>query len=355
VRFTLVNIFLEKSEASMSTYFVDPTDLPAIAGLTLRGFQGEQDYPKMVAVLTASKEADHLEDVDTVETLTNQYAHLVNCDPYRDMLFVEIDGQTVGYARVYWAAAVDGNRIYEHVGFLQPQWRGRGIGRAQLQFCEQRLRAIAGEQATGQPRFFQAVAMGTQGAKIRLLERAGYTPARYFQEMVRPDLENLPEAPLPAGLEIRPVRPEHYRAIWDADAEAFCDHWGNVPHTDEDYQTWQGQAEFQPEVWKVAWDVATDQVAGIVQACILAEQNAKFQRRRGWTEGICVRRPWRRRGLARALIVESLRALKARGMTEAALGVDTENLSGALRLYEGLGFRAVQRNMVYRKPLAVEA
>jgi mycothiol synthase len=324
-------------------------EAPALPGLTFRNFQGPADYPRMLVVLNGSKDADQIDDVDTLETLINTYTHAVNCDLYQDVLIAEIDGQMAGYARMYWADALDGNRLYQPIGFVLPQWRGCGIGRALLAFCEQRAAALAALPAPGQPRFLQVFAFGTETAKIRLLERAGYTPVRYLYSMVRPDLENIPAAPLPAGLEVRPARPEHYRAIWEANDEAFRDHWSYVPRAEEDYQVWLGEDEFQPEIWKVAWDVATNQVAGMVLGFILAEQNAKFQRRRGWTEDICVRRPWRRRGLARALIAESLRELKARGMTEAALGVDSENLSGALGLYESLGFRPVERNMLYRK------
>ncbi len=330
---------------------INVPERPALPGLVFRRFQGEADYPKMVAVLHGSKAADQIEDVDTLETLINTYTHLVNCNPGQDMLFAEVDQQVVGYARVYWQTPQDGARLYPHVGFLLPAWRGWGIGHAMLCHNERRLAEIAAEHAAGQPRFWQVFAESTETAKIRLLERVGYTPARYVCEMVRPNLEDIPECPLPAGLEVRPVRPEHYRAIWEADAEAFRDHWNYVAPTEEDYAAWPGHDEFQPEIWKVAWDTATNQVAGMVQGFILEAQNARFNRRRGWTEGICVRRPWRRRGLAHALIAASLRELKARGMTEAALGVDAENLSGAFRLYESLGFREVKRNTVYRKPM----
>lgn len=98
--------------------------------------------------------------------------------------------------------------------------------------------------------------------------------------------------------------------------------------------------------------MATDQVAGQVGTYIDYAENEEFHRQRGWTEGISVGRPWRRRGLARALIVRSLRAQKAEGMTESALGVDSENISGATRVYEACGFRVVKRNAAYRKPLA---
>ncbi len=64
-----------------------------------------------------------------------------------------------------------------------------------------------------------------------------------------------------------------------------------------------------------------------------------------------MRRPWRQRGLARALIARSFRVLKDLGMTEAALGVDTENPNGALRLYQSMGFREVKRHTTFRKPL----
>ncbi len=94
--------------------------------------------------------------------------------------------------------------------------------------------------------------------------------------------------------------------------------------------------------------VMPDDLAG---RYINPEENERFGRERGWVENISVRRPWRRRGLARALIAASIAALRVRGMTEGALGVDTENPSGALRLYESCGFAAVKREAAYRKPL----
>jgi ribosomal protein S18 acetylase RimI-like enzyme len=86
-----------------------------------------------------------------------------------------------------------------------------------------------------------------------------------------------------------------------------------------------------------------------------AAENLAFQRKRGYTENIAVRRAWRRRGIARALIATSLRILKERGMEEAALGVDTQNPSGALQLYESLGYRIVKQYLTYRKKMKVLA
>ena len=101
------------------------------------------------------------------------------------------------------------------------------------------------------------------------------------------------------------------------------------------------------DLWQIAWD--GDGVAGQVRSFINHKENDDQGRLRGYTECISVRRPWRRRGLAHALILNSLRILKEHGMTEAALGVDTENISGALRLYERCGFRPERSGSIYRK------
>ncbi|HEY4723291.1 MAG TPA: GNAT family N-acetyltransferase, partial [Anaerolineae bacterium] len=252
--------------------------------------------------------------------------------------------------RVWVRPLEDGTWLYTTVGCLQPdQWR-RGIGRAMLRWGEDRLREIAVDYPKDAPRFFMAFTNDAELGRTTLLRNEGYEPVRYFYNMVRPNLDDVPDAPLPAGVEVRPVGPDQYRSVFAALNEAFRDHWGHTEMTtEEDYQRFINDSECQPELWQVAWD--GDQVAGMVLNFISEAHNTKFNRRRGWPDPICVRRPWRKRGLAKALIVRSLHLIKAKGMTEAALGVDTENLSGALKLYESVGFRPASRLTSYRKPL----
>src|SRR5574339_251409 len=91
-------------------------DAPAIEGLALRHFRGSEDYPRMVAVILASAEADKIERVDTVEDIANSYSHLVNCDPYQDMIFAQINDEVIGYARAFWRQPENGPRLYDIVG-----------------------------------------------------------------------------------------------------------------------------------------------------------------------------------------------------------------------------------------------
>lgn len=324
---------------------------PAVSGLIFRHFRGESDYPGMVAVIRSSADADRIERKDTVEDIANNYNHLTNCDPYQDMIFAEVTNDMIGYSRVWWWDEPTTGRIYGLVGFLVPTWRRKGVGRAMLLWMENRIRDIAATHLSDQAKFLQVDVSQFQESTARLLERADYQPIRYFHEMMRPTLDDIPDFPLPDGLEVRPALPDHYRSIWESIDETSQDEWGYTKPTEEDYQAWLASPHFQPPLWQIAWDTATEQVVGHVLTFIDHEQNQQFNRKRGYTEGIGVDRAWRRRGLARALIARSLQAQKAAGMCESALVADSESISGATRLYESCGFRVVRRNAIYRKPL----
>jgi ribosomal protein S18 acetylase RimI-like enzyme len=155
---------------------------------------------------------------------------------------------------------------------------------------------------------------------------------------------SLPGAPATAGLTFRT-----FLGPWKADVEAFRGHWGFAEPTAANYEEWlDDPIAMMADLWQIAWD--GDEVAGQVRSFINHQENAERGRLRGYTECISVRRPWPRRGLAQALILNSLRILAQHGMTEAAPGVDTENTSGALRLYQRCGFHPVRSSAICRKP-----
>jgi len=323
----------------------------ATPGMTLRHFQGGSDYPYLATVLTASEGADKTERKVTAEYLASAYKLLSNCDLYKDMIIAEIAGEVIGYSRGWWRDESPTGRLYEHNGFLVPEWRRNGIGKAMLLWMENHLRDIAAVHPPEQAKFFQGGVSQFQAGTAILLERSGYQAIRYFYEMVRPGLEDIPEFPLPPGLELRPVSPDHYRLIWKSIDETSQEEWGYKKPSEEDYQEWLVSPHFQPNFWQVAWDRTTDQIVGHVLTFIDQDENEQFNRKRGYTEGIGVDLGWRRRGLARALIALSLQTQKNAGMTESALAADSDSTSGVTRLYESCGFQIVKRNTIYRKPL----
>lgn len=320
---------------------------PQIPGLIFRHFRGESDFPGMVATILASDEANGIENVITVEFFAQAFQNLTNCDPYRDILLVEVEDEIIGYSRGYWDD-LDGDRVYPLRGCLVPAWRRKGIGTAMLAWMENHLREIATLHPPEIAKFFEVGVGYRETGTIALLTRAGYRPIRHFHNLVRPTLDDIQDFPLPAGLEVRPVLPEHYRAIWRM--ESTKDEWGYSEPTEEKYQYWVSHPHFQPELWQIAWDISLNKPIGTVLTFIDHAENEKYNRKRGYTEGIGVNRAWRRKGVARALISLSLKAQKAAGMTESALAADSDSVNNVTSLYESCGFQIVYTDTIYRKP-----
>jgi mycothiol synthase len=327
-------------------FLAEPPDLPGVA---FRGFAGEEDFPAMRATKNTAEAADGGDQPVSLEDFAHTYRHLDNCDPATDVVIAEIDGEMVAYGRVQWWEEYGGARRYQPFCFVLPEARGRGIGAAMLAHNEARLREIAaGHPAEGE-RTLEVFHGDKERGAAALYVAAGYEPVLHGADMVRPDLEDIPEAPLPEGLVVRTPREDEMRKVWEADQEAFRDHLGAAPPGESDYDGFLSFPYNDPTLWRIAWDGG--EVAGQVRSYINGPENEAMGRRRGYTESISVRRPYRRRGLARALIVQSLHAVKERGMEQAALGVLTENLHGAFRLYESCGFRVVHSWTTLRKPL----
>lgn len=328
---------------------IEVAEMPAVPGLRFRGFQGETDYPHMVDIINTSRKADQEDWLASVEETATDYAHLTNCDPYTDMIFAEVDDEVVGYGRCWWRNQVDGAIAYYFFAHLLPTWRKTDIRLAMVRFLKSRLYQIAADHPAEKEKFFVNWGMETETHWINLLQAEGHKIVRYSLDMVRPNLDNIPNCPIPDGIEIRHGTPAEWRQIWEGAREAFRDHWGMSEWGEESFHAWSQYPTFNPDLWQIAW--AGDEVAGGVLNFIDDKENEVFERQRGYTETIFVRRPWRGQGVAKALIAHSFQVLKKAGMTEAALGVDAENLSGALHLYRKMGFQEVKRGMTFRKPL----
>ena len=327
---------------------VDLPGAPPIAGLQFRTFHPDRDYEGLVALIREAHLADGVDWIPTVENLRTEHEHGGEFDPRRDLLLALVDDTVVGASETNVRTRELGPS--HHVeGWVSPAFRRHGLGRALLHWAEARAREVALVDGRTGERSLGSWPDEAQAGAVALYESEGYAIVRYGFMMVRDLTEPIPELPLPDGLEVRPVEPADHRRIWDADVEAFRDHWDPGERTDADFEGWFASPELDTGLWRVAWD--GDEVAGSVMNFIYPAENETLGKQRGWLDHVSVRRPWRRRGLASALIAASMRALRDVGMTDAALGVDAENPSGALRVYENLGFRRTRTGVAYRKAM----
>jgi mycothiol synthase len=222
--------------------------------------------------------------------------------------------------------------------FVDPDFRGRGLGTAILRATEARARERGGKKLDNG-------ILATDRAMAALLEANGYRDVAHYYVMTIELEEPPPEPEWPEGLEPRPLEREHAHAFWAADDEAFQEEPDYESQPFDEFVEWRLEKPgFDPELWTAVWD--GDEIA----ATLIADWK-RFGA--GWVSGLGVRRPWRRRGLGRALLLRAFRQFYERGERRVSLNVHTENPTGATRLYEGVGMRVEREDIVYRKELVV--
>jgi len=188
-------------------------------------------------------------------------------------------------------------------------------------------------------------------ASVKLLEDRGLEADRYFWRMTI-DLRESPEpATWPQGIELRPFdRDRDSEAVYRAEDEAFEDHWGHIPESFEaGYERWSHSSfhepEYDPGLWFIAWD--GEQIAGLARGRPQADHDPDM----GWIRTLSVRRHWRRRGLALALLQHSFVVYWQRDTFKVGLGVDGLNPTGATDLYEKAGMKSDLQWDTYSKEL----
>jgi mycothiol synthase len=325
---------------------------PLIAGLRARSFGDPDDYERLSELMTAANTLDAIPYLPTAEGLQVEWDAADGADPIDDVVIAEVDGRLIAASGVERVVRAD-VPTYELWGAVDPALRRLGLGTWLMGWALEHARVRASREDPGTPVDLGAFAEDREAGHRALLEATGFEAIRHFFLMRRHDLDDVPDTPLPEGLEIRPVTEDQRRAILDAENEAFRDHWGHREMGDSAYQATFARPELDTDLWVVAWD--GDQVAGVVQNWIWPKENEKLGVKRAWLEHISVRRPWRRRGLARAITAASLVKLREAGLDEAMLGVDSENPNGALGLYERLGFETESRAAAYRRDLRSKA
>lgn len=330
-------------------------EVPAIPDLRFRSYRGLDDIPGMAAVADAANRAAGSADSRSVEAMLAQYRNLENCEPERDIVLAEVDGATVAYQRTWWADRAEGTRGFVAVSFVHPDHTARGIEETLLALGVRRQFELAAElrgRLEARPGILVRFARGTVPGEADRLEQAGFRSARRYAELVRADFENLAVVPPPAGIELRRIDPTDetiIRRAWDVSAEVFADSWGENPATEAEWRKFRESPSCQPALWCVAFDTATGEVAGqILNFLGPVETDGSVV---GWTESIGVRAPHRRRGVASAMLAESLRIVRDAGATRAALGVDQQNPNEAQTLYERLGFQVTLEELEYHRPI----
>jgi mycothiol synthase len=277
---------------------------------------------------------------DTPEDLLHQWSEKgFNLETNACLVETE-DGRAIGFEDFF---NVKDHAYLEMDGYVHPNFKGQGIGTALMQWAEERAREEMKLASPDLRVFLHGTTDGRDEVGKALFAEMGYVPVRYFWRMEIILAEEPPVPVFPAGLELRPFDKEaHAHLIWQADNEAFSEHWGSHATTFEEWKFRKFERpEFDPALWFVLWD--GDQIAAFSQN--------RYRNGIGWVGTLGVRKPWRKQGLGLALLQHSFRDFYQRGMPTIGLGVDAANSTGATRLYQRAGMHAATEFVTFEKEL----
>jgi mycothiol synthase len=324
-----------KKENEMKANLHEGLEVALPEGFTVRAAVLEDVDDALKLFNRWSQAVIHEDELAEVTVLSNDWVS-PGFNPAEDIrLVLAPDGEMVGYIEVWTTQKPP---VHPWIwGRVDPRYEGRGIGTHLLTWAEERaLKAL--EELPADLRFAPRLGNYREAdASRKLFEDMGYRRIRSFYTM-RINMDEPPAEPQWAdGITLRACNPKtDLEAVYRAVDESFSDHFGHVDAPfEEGFRRFKhfmtGYEGYDPTLWFLAMD--GDEIAGISLCRDRAFDNPNV----GWVNTLGVRRPWRKRGIGLALLRHSFCELYRRGKRMAGLGVDAENLTGALRLYENAG------------------
>jgi mycothiol synthase len=317
--------------------------------ITIRNYK-PNDLEDIVKLINANDAIEKIEDGTSFEELHSQLA-MPGINPEQNA-FVAQDakGTLLGYANL--RLVNQPNETSFRTWFVvHPDARPAGLETALLERLYTRAQERLDECKNDIVNFHTIVNLRERN-KSAVIEKFGMREIRRFWQMVCPLDAPIAEPEFPSGIIIRAyrVRADDVK-VHAADNEAFRDHYGHAEEPLERWLHYVSRPFFRPDLTAVAEDVATREIAGFCTIVVNTEENQRIGIQRGWIDILGVRRPWRKRGIGTALLVKCLRDLRDFGLRQASLGCDSENITGATRIYERVGFAVAKTRAAFAKPL----
>lgn len=307
------------------------------------------DAPAIHACERKIGAADHPRYTTPLEEIEEDFAHSYVDAASDTLIAVDAAGRVLAWGMTILSPGQDTLVRSILFGGVDPEFRGRGLGRQLLRWQQDRgLQQLASSEKT-LPGWLVISADDAAEQTKRLAERCGFSAARYFLELRRDLTSSIPTVPLDEGLRVEVFSADRSEATRLARNDAFRDHWGSQPTTDEQWTSFVGSGVFRSDLSFLAIDAKRDAVAGLVLCSVNEEDWPGQGFSSAYIELVGVARDWRRRGIAPALLARTLEAIAAAGLDAAVLDVDSDSPTGALGLYEGLGFVQADRTINYTR------
>jgi len=235
---------------------------------------------------------------------------------------------------------------------VDPDLENQGIEDYLIDWAEERAQEVFGRLDLGLRVAIRAYMNHKNDSAAKALKSAGLEQIRHGFRM-RIEMDQEPDSPVWAeGISLRPYNPDQdARAVYETDEEVFQDHFGFIKEDPEvGYEKFMhhmtGDDSYDPSLWFLAVDDKDE----IVAICLCRRYGAE-DKEAGYVSSLGVKRPWRRQGIAQALLLEAFGEYYKRGKRKVDLGVDGESLTGATDLYRKVGMFVLRQFDTYEKVL----
>jgi mycothiol synthase len=297
----------------------------------------EKDVPAWGELLRAAEEVDQEDEHYNEEDLVEELA-----DPLFDVERGTLAGfegaAMVALGRLRARSGADAVHKMAYQGVVHPARRGRGLGTRLLTWAPDVAQVLHAELFPESRLELNTGHISTNMQAGDLFVRHGYRPTRYYHGMRRdlgPDLSPVADV---HGIDIVGYSAERDEEALRVKNEAFLDHWGSTPWTPEQWQNVYSQSvSFRPDLSFLAVDGASGRVVGVILTKYYEADTAANGRRDAYIAVVGTQRAARGRGVAGALMSTAMHAARAAGFDTASLGVDSQNPTGALGVYERAG------------------
>lgn len=227
---------------------------------------------------------------------------------------------------------------------IHPKARYSILQREIFPWAEARMRQVAQERNVAVK--LLCGARNDLRDRIRAIENYGFKTDRYFITMARNLAEPLPNPQLPDGFTLTQGGQQNPQAWVELLNQTFANHWNHHNMTVEQVHHEITQAYYNPKLDLVA--IGPDgKFAAFCYGQI--KPSANNHTMQGWINILGTHPDFRNLGMGKAILIAGMHQLKAEGMDTAMLYVDADNLCGALRLYQFVGFESVSSQIAYSK------
>ena len=317
-----------------------------MANLSARCYGGESDLTAIADLINTCEEVDQLDEGTSISELQQKF-NKPSLDKARDIrLWEDANGQLIGFAQLWISEpgeVIDGRLSFR----VHPDARGGDVEAVAIAWGEVRMREVSVMRSS--PVKLRSSVRAEDGDRISVLTSCGFKADRYFFRMARSLSEPIPEPQFPEGFLLCQFPGEQDAEAWvEMFNQSFIDDWNHHDLTVDRFKYNLAKPDYRNDLNLIA--VADD--GTFVSFCycqISVEECDRTGRNEGWIACLGTRRGFRKMGLGRAMLLAGLHRLKAVGVATAILGVDTENSSGALRLYESVGFHNIRDSISYVK------